>query len=66
MGLDSSLRALAFQPEFDRVRGIVLGRYPRSARVNRENLTALINGIEPLTHLPVLANCDFGHHHGRP
>ena len=61
MGLDSGLRALAFQPAFRHVRGIVLGRFPSSGGVTRENLTALIASLPALKHLPVAANCDFGH-----
>lgn len=61
MGLDSGLRALSYQPDFRGVRGIVLGRFAQSGQVTRENLTALIGAIPALTHLPVAANCDFGH-----
>src|SRR5438045_3964188 len=61
MALDSRLRALSFQPDFDSVRGIVIGRYPRSAGIDREKLTRLVQDIPALARLPVLANCDFGH-----
>ncbi len=61
MSLDSSLRALSFQPEFSQVRGIVLGRFARSGGVTQANLTELIQQIPALKHLPVIANCDFGH-----
>ena len=59
--LDSCLRALAFQPEFAGVRGIVLGRYARDGRITRENLISLLHHISALRGLPVIANCDFGH-----
>jgi muramoyltetrapeptide carboxypeptidase len=55
------LRALSFQPEFPRVRAIVIGRFAKSGGVTRENLTALIGEIPALYHLPVIANGDFGH-----
>lgn len=61
MAWDSALRALSFLPEFKTVRGILLGRYPRSANVTRERLADMIHAIEPLAHFPVVANCDFGH-----
>jgi len=61
MALDSGLRALTFQPGFSSVRGIVLGRYGRSGGVTRENLTALLQQIPALNHLPIVANVDFGH-----
>ncbi len=59
--LDSCLRALAFQPAFAGVRGLVLGRYAGNGGVTRENLTRLIAEIPALRGLPVIANCDFGH-----
>jgi muramoyltetrapeptide carboxypeptidase len=61
MELDAGLRSLSFLPDFSEVRGIVLGRYARSAGVTREKLTALIRGIPAVRRLPVVANCDFGH-----
>jgi muramoyltetrapeptide carboxypeptidase LdcA involved in peptidoglycan recycling len=61
MALDSSVRALALQPGFDLVRGVVIGRYPRSAGIDEEKLVRLIQDIPALARLPVLANCDFGH-----
>jgi muramoyltetrapeptide carboxypeptidase len=61
MDLDMGMRALTFSPEFANVRGIVIGRFGRSGGVTRENLTALINNTPALRHLPVIANCDFGH-----
>lgn len=61
IALDSCLRALAFQPAFTGVRGIVLGRYARDGRITRENLISLLHHIPALRGLPVIANCDFGH-----
>jgi muramoyltetrapeptide carboxypeptidase LdcA involved in peptidoglycan recycling len=61
MSLDSALRSLSFQPEFSQVRAIVLGRYAQNGGVTRKNLTDLIRQISALNHLPVIANCDFGH-----
>ena len=61
MDLDGGLRALAFLPEFANVRGLVIGRFARNGGVTRENLTALSGEIPALRHLPVIANCDFGH-----
>ena len=61
MALDSGLRALSYQPGFSGVRAIVLGRFAQSGGVTRENLTELIGAIPALAHLPVVANCDFGH-----
>jgi muramoyltetrapeptide carboxypeptidase LdcA involved in peptidoglycan recycling len=61
MGLDNALRALSYQSDFRGVRGIVLGRFARNGGVTRQNLAELIGEIPAMAHLPVLANCDFGH-----
>jgi muramoyltetrapeptide carboxypeptidase LdcA involved in peptidoglycan recycling len=61
MELDTGLRALSFLPEFSQVRAIVIGRFAKSGRVTRENLTAVIREIPAVRHLPVIGNCDFGH-----
>ena len=61
MALDSGLRALSLQPGFSGVRAIVLGRFAQSGGVTRDNLAELIGAIPAFAHLPVVANCDFGH-----
>jgi muramoyltetrapeptide carboxypeptidase LdcA involved in peptidoglycan recycling len=61
MELDAGLRALSFQPGFPGARAIVIGRFAKSGRITRENLTALIREIPALHRLPVIGNCDFGH-----
>lgn len=61
MDLDMGLRALSFLPQFKQVRGIVIGRFARNARIDREKLTSIIQSIAAAAHIPVAANCDFGH-----
>jgi muramoyltetrapeptide carboxypeptidase LdcA involved in peptidoglycan recycling len=62
MNLDMGLRALAHQPQFRKVRAIVIGRYAsNNGGIDRDKMSALINDIPELAGLPVIANCDFGH-----
>lgn len=61
MSLDTNLRALTFQPQFRGVRGLIIGRYSRDGRIDRQKLAALIEAIPALADLPVVANVDFGH-----
>jgi muramoyltetrapeptide carboxypeptidase LdcA involved in peptidoglycan recycling len=61
MTLDSILRALTYQQGFDRVLGIVIGRFSRDAGITHGNLLQVIQAIPALSRIPVLANCDFGH-----
>ena len=61
MALDNCLRSLSFQKGFEDVRGIVIGRYPRSSRIDRNNLTELVRQITAVSGIPIVANVNFGH-----
>lgn len=61
IALDGSLRVLSYQPGFEKVRGIVIGRYPESAGISYDKLQAVITSIPAIARLPVVANVDFGH-----
>ncbi len=61
MALDNCLRSLSFQKGFENVRGIVIGRYPRSSRIDRNNLTELVRQITTVSGIPIVANVNFGH-----
>ena len=62
MNLDMGLRALTYQREFRKVRGLVIGRFgSNNGGLDRARMTAMLNDIPALAGLPVMANCDFGH-----
>ena len=61
MNLDMALRALTYQPDFRKVRAIVIGRFAGNGGIDRDKMSAMINDIPELAGLPVIANCDFGH-----
>jgi len=61
MDLDTGLRALTLLSQFKQVRGIVIGRFARNALIDREKLTSIIQSITAVAHIPIAANCDFGH-----
>lgn len=58
---ERNLQALIYQPDFDNVKGIVIGRFQKASKVTREGLEYIINSKEELRNLPILANVDFGH-----
>lgn len=58
---ERNLQALIYQPDFDNVKGIVIGRFQKGSKVTREGLEYIINTKEKLKDLPILANVDFGH-----
>ncbi len=58
---ERNLQALIYQPDFHNVKGLVIGRFQKGAKVSREGLEYVINTKDELKNLPVLANVDFGH-----
>lgn len=58
---DRNLQALVHAPGFNRVKGLVLGRFQNKSNISKENIERLILTRKELSALPVLANVDFGH-----
>ena len=59
--VDRDLQSIIHQPGFEKVRGIVFGRFEPKTGMTRELLTKIIKTKRELEHLPVIANVDFGH-----
>jgi muramoyltetrapeptide carboxypeptidase len=58
---DRYLQSLLQQPGFDRVKGLVIGRFQRDSRMSRDVLASIIRSKPELTRIPVVADLDFGH-----
>lgn len=58
---DRVLQAIIHQPDFNHVKGIVIGRFQKVSEVTREQLEYIINTKKELKDMPVIANVDFGH-----
>ena len=58
---DRDLQSLIHQPDFEGVRGIVIGRFQVKSEITTEELVTTIKNKPELEHLPVVANVDFGH-----
>lgn len=58
---DRDLQALCYQPDFKNVKGLVIGRFQKDSKIDRETLEFIINNKPELTNIPVLANVDYGH-----
>lgn len=56
-----NLQALAYQPDFANVKGLVIGRFQKGSQISREDLQYIVDSIPQLKDIPVLANVDFGH-----
>lgn len=58
---DRDLQSLLHQPGFDKVMGLVIGRFQQASSVSLKTLRLIIASKKELRHLPVVANFDFGH-----
>jgi len=58
---DRNLQSLIHQPNFEKVKGIVIGRFQEGSKMNLEKLKYIIETKEELKNLPIIANADFGH-----
>lgn len=61
LDFERNLQALLYQPDFANVKGLVIGRFQKGSKVTREQLEFILNNKKELSHLPILANVDFGH-----
>lgn len=58
---DRDLQSLIHLPDFNQVKGIVIGRFQKGSNVTRELLTKTLKEKKELDNLPIIANADFGH-----
>ena len=58
---DRNLQSLIHQKNFDKVRGIVIGRAEKNCEMTNEKWIKLIKGKSELNNIPVIAGADFGH-----
>lgn len=61
VNFDRDLQSLIHVPNFDKVRGLVLGRFQNASKITTEHLVKLVKSKRELDYMPVLANVDFGH-----
>ena len=58
---DRNLQSLMHLPEFNTVKGIVIGRNEKGCEMTKEKWIKLIKGKRELSNIPVIAGADFGH-----
>jgi muramoyltetrapeptide carboxypeptidase LdcA involved in peptidoglycan recycling len=58
---DRDLQSLIHLPNFDKVKGIVIGRFQNASNVKVGQLIKVVKRKTELSRIPVLANVDFGH-----
>jgi muramoyltetrapeptide carboxypeptidase len=58
---DRDLQSLIHQPNFDKVQGIVFGRFQIASKMTEELFLKIIQSKEELSTIPIVSNVDFGH-----
>lgn len=58
---DRNLQALIHQPNFNKVRGLVIGRFNIASNFTKELLLKVIKSKKELNLIPIIGNVDFGH-----
>lgn len=58
---DRNLQSLIHQHNFENVTAIVIGRFQVGSKMTNELITKIVKSKEELSHIPVVANVDFGH-----
>ena len=58
---DRDLQSLIMQEGFEKVQGLVIGRFQKASKMTREKLIRIIKTKKELKDIPVIADVDFGH-----
>ncbi|MBI2087104.1 MAG: LD-carboxypeptidase [Candidatus Zambryskibacteria bacterium] len=61
VNFDRDLQSLIHLLNFNKVRGIVIGRFQNASEIKKGYLIKIIKSKKELGRIPVLANVDFGH-----
>jgi len=58
---DRDLQSLIHLPDFNKVKGIVIGRFQIKSKITDQQLRKIIKTKKELDNIPIIANVDFGH-----
>lgn len=58
---DRAFQSIIHQPNFNKVKGIVIGRFEEKFGMDLEKLMFIVESKPELKNLPIIANADFGH-----
>lgn len=58
---DRDLQSLLHQPDFEQVRGLVIGRFQKASGMTPELVREIVQSKRELRAIPVIASADFGH-----
>lgn len=58
---DRDLQSLIQQPNFEKVKGIVFGRFQIASKMKDELFLKIVQSKKELSNIPIVSNVDFGH-----
>ncbi len=58
---ERNIVSLIHQPNFSKVKGIVVGRFQKKSNITFEKLSLLLKSKKELASIPIITNADFGH-----
>ncbi len=58
---DRNLQALTMQKGFEKIKGVVIGRFPKNSEMNLEKIKHIINTKKELEGILIVYNANFGH-----
>jgi len=58
---DRDLQSLMQQPNFEGVRGMVIGRFQKNSNMTVDKLTHILQAKPELSRIPIIINVDYGH-----
>lgn len=61
VSFDRDLQSLIHQPDFQYVKGVVIGRFQKKSAITREKITKILKTKKELDNIPVAVDFDFGH-----
>ena len=59
--VDRNLQSIIHLPDFENVRGLVIGRFQKKSEMTEEKLRFIINSKRDLKNLPIIYGANFGH-----
>lgn len=58
---DRDIQSLIHQPDFESVKGLVIGRFQKESNMTDSMLEKIIKSKKELRGIPIISNADFGH-----
>jgi muramoyltetrapeptide carboxypeptidase LdcA involved in peptidoglycan recycling len=58
---DRELQSIIHQPDFNGVKGILIGRFQKETKMTQSLLNKIISEKRELKNMPIIANVNFGH-----